>query len=127
MGKIFRSKKEIQELGRTLKPGDVFYTVSDVSGRVAPYEDSQLANRYVVTHDHPLLGGAMVGSRSVESLAQEGGAYLEPPTTRDGRRIRGTHEEPRQYGPPDTDANRSGNDNKYGASEHRAERNRWFR
>jgi hypothetical protein len=123
MGKFFHTKKEIKSLGDSLKPGDVFYTVSDVSRDVAPYEAEQLYNRYVVTHDHPLLGGAMVGSRSVESLAQEGGAYLEPP-----KGMRGTHQPAPQVAGPDTNANRNrvADDGQYGATEHRKQRNRWF-
>lgn len=68
-----RTKGDEKRLLRTARKGDTFYGTVSVSRRVAPYEDGQLADRWTVTHMHPILGGPMCGSRSLASLLHEFG------------------------------------------------------
>jgi hypothetical protein len=58
---------------RAARKGVTFYGTAEVSRRVAPYEDKVLAKRFKVTHMNGILGGPMVGSRSLESLLWEYG------------------------------------------------------
>lgn len=75
-----RTKSDAKKLSRTAKRGDHLYVVVEVDQRVAPYEDARLCSRFTVTGTHPILGGAMIGSMSVERLVYEHGpVYTSPP------------------------------------------------
>lgn len=91
-----RTKRDAKTLARETKVGDVLYTVVDTATNLAPYEDAQLYSRFEVTHTHPLLGGPMIGSMSVEALVlRDGPVYTAPP-----KGMRGLHEAPRQAAGP---------------------------
>jgi len=60
-------------LFRAARKGAIFYGTVEVSRRVAPYEDSQLAKRFTVTHMNGILGVPMCGPSSLESLLYEFG------------------------------------------------------
>lgn len=94
-----RDMKKIKSVPR----GTTLYVIEEVSRRVAPYEDARLCARHEVTHTHPLLGGAMVGSKSVEQLlAEHGTVYTEQP-----RGVRGIWEpSPQVAGPLGSDTKR---------------------
>ncbi|MBI0296290.1 hypothetical protein JBE04_17925 [Streptomyces sp. PRKS01-29] len=72
-----RGMKDIQSVPK----GTTLYVIEEVSRRVAPYEDSKLCARYEVTHHNGVLGGAMIGSKSVEQLlAEHGTVYTSQPS-----------------------------------------------
>lgn len=76
------------------RKGDTYYGTADVSKWVAPYEDSELAVRFTVTHDHPILGGPMCGSQSLKSaLWEHGPLYDSKPS-----HLRGVWEPTPQFG-----------------------------
>lgn len=78
--KTYEGKRDAKKLAKFARPGDMLYVVEDVSRRVAPYEDAQLASRYTVTHMHEIFGTAMCGSMSVEHLVNAmGPVYMEQP------------------------------------------------
>jgi hypothetical protein len=68
-----KTNKDKRDLLRVASKGDTFYGTAEVSRRAGAFEDKVLAKRFKVTHMHPLLGGPMVGSRSLESLLWEFG------------------------------------------------------
>ncbi|WP_329390196.1 hypothetical protein [Streptomyces sp. NBC_01716] len=75
-----RTRKDAQKASRELKKGDVVYIVYDIANDRIPYEDAQLYSALRITGDHPLLGGAMIGGQSVESLVLNyGPVYTQPP------------------------------------------------
>ncbi|MEV0779198.1 hypothetical protein [Streptomyces sp. NPDC050428] len=76
-----RTRKDARELSRTARKGDKLYVILDIANERIPYEASRLYSEYTVTHDHPLLGGAMIsGSLSVEGLVlRNGPVYTQPP------------------------------------------------
>ncbi|MGW7469546.1 hypothetical protein ACWGJT_33985 [Streptomyces xantholiticus] len=76
-----RSVRDAKKAGRELKAGDRFYTIAQVATNLAPWEDDQLYSEHIVTGDHPLLGGAMVGGQSVEGIClRSGPIYMDPPS-----------------------------------------------
>lgn len=80
MTEYARSRSGAKKASMQLRKGDTFYTKVEVSKRHAPYEDSELLQRYTVTGTHPLMGGAMVGGHSVEGIVlREGPAYTTRP------------------------------------------------
>lgn len=82
MARAYTSHKDGKQLSRQLRKGDRVYALWAVSPHVAPPgEDAYLYSEYVVTGQHPLLGGAMIsGAMSVERLVGMCEAvYLEPP------------------------------------------------
>jgi hypothetical protein len=51
MPKIWKNnRRDIADLKRCLRVGDVVYTVRKISGHVAPYEDSKLYAAHEFTH-----------------------------------------------------------------------------
>jgi len=95
--KEFKSKRDAKKLAYSVKKGDVLWVTAKVSKRHAPYEDSELLERHVVTHMHPLLGGGMCGgAMSVEALVlNRGPVYTERP-----KGYRAVHEPAKQVAPP---------------------------
>jgi len=71
------NRRDERDLLRRARKGDVFYGTEKVSRKVAPYEDPRLANRWEVTHMHPLLGGPMCGSMSLESVLHQYGPLTD--------------------------------------------------
>lgn len=83
-----RTNRGAKKASRECRKGDVLWTIHDVATNLAPWEDSQLLQQHVVTGDHPLLGGAMIGGHSVAQLViSEGPVYTERPAG-----IRALHE-----------------------------------
>lgn len=75
-----RTVRGAKKAGRELRKGDRFYTIAQVATNLAPYEDDQLYSEHIVTGDHPLLGGAMVGGQSVEGIClRSGPIYMDRP------------------------------------------------
>ncbi|MEU7240301.1 hypothetical protein [Streptomyces sparsogenes] len=100
---VFRNNRRDMKAIQRVPEGTLLYVIEEVSRRVAPYEDPRLCARYEVTHRHPLLGGAMVGSKSVEQLlAEHGTVYTEQP-----KGVRGMWEpSPQVAGPLGNDTER---------------------
>lgn len=93
---VFRNNRRDLKRIQSLPEGTVLYVIEEVSHRVAPYEDGRLCSRHTVTSTHRLLGGAMVGSKSVEQLlAEHGTVYTEKP-----RGVRGIWEPSPQVAGP---------------------------
>lgn len=75
-----RTERDAKKAGRELRKGDRFYVVMSVATNIAPYEDDRLYSEHIVTGDHPLLGGAMVGGQSVEGIClRSGPIYMDRP------------------------------------------------
>lgn len=101
---VYKSNnRDAKHLSHNARPGDELYVLEKIAQRLAPYEDPYLYQRYVVSGKHPILGGAMVGSMSVEDLlARHGEVYTSPP-----RGVRGMHEPgPQVAGPLGSDTKR---------------------
>lgn len=104
MSTVYRNNRRDMKKIQSVPKGTTLYVIEEVSHRVAPYEDPRLCARHTVTHTHPLLGGAMVGSKSVEQLlAEHGTVYTEQP-----RGVRGIWEPSPQVAGP------LGNDEAFG-------------
>lgn len=75
-----RSKRDAKKAAKHCRKGDELWVLVDIEKSMAPWEDPQLLQRYTVTGDHPLIGGAMIGSHSVEWLVlNEGPVYTSRP------------------------------------------------
>jgi hypothetical protein len=81
MPKIWKNnRRDIADLKRRLRKGDVVYTVRNTSGHVAPYEDAKLYVEHQFTWTSPVTGSLMTGHLSIEGLlAQEGAIHEQPP------------------------------------------------
>ncbi|MEU1787092.1 hypothetical protein ABZ553_14705 [Streptomyces sparsogenes] len=103
MSTVYRNNRRDMKAIQRVPKGTTLYVIEEVSRRVAPYEDPRLCARYEVTHTHPLLGGAMVGSKSVEQLlAEHGTVYTSQP-----KGVRGMWEpSPQVAGPLGNDTER---------------------
>ncbi|OMI34406.1 hypothetical protein [Streptomyces sparsogenes] len=103
MPTVYRNNRRDMKAIQRVPTGTTLYVIEEVSRRVAPYEDPRLCARYEVTHTHPLLGGAMVGSKSVEQLlAEHGTVYTSQP-----KGVRGMWEpSPQVAGPLGNDTER---------------------
>lgn len=90
------SKKGARELERHIRKGTVVYTLSDISSRLAPYEDPHLYNAHEFTRRSPVTGKWMTGHITAQTLlAQEGTVYEKPPAG-----IRGMHQPAPQVAGP---------------------------
>ncbi|MGW3427956.1 hypothetical protein ACWDHW_08365 [Streptomyces melanosporofaciens] len=77
---VFRNNRRDMKKIQSVPAGTTLYVIEEVSRRVAPFEDPKLCARYTVTHHNGILGGAMIGSKSVEQLlAEHGTVYTEQP------------------------------------------------
>jgi hypothetical protein len=84
-----RNRRDAKELQREARVGDVLYVVVETADPYKGYDEAHYYSRYKVTHMHPLLGGGMIGSLSVEGLVLNfGPVYTEQPSG-----ILGVHEE----------------------------------
>ncbi|MFB7244621.1 hypothetical protein ACFCYX_19435 [Streptomyces populi] len=81
MPKIWKNnRRDIADLKRRLREGDVVYTVRKVSGHVAPYEDARLCVEHEFTWTNRVTGSLMTGHLSIEGLlAQENEIHEQPP------------------------------------------------
>lgn len=78
MPKIYeKNRKGLKALLRDAKRGAVFYGVVETSGHC--FVPSQMADRWKVTHMHPLLGGAMCGSMTLEDILYRHGPLSDTP------------------------------------------------
>ncbi|MFJ7963156.1 hypothetical protein [Streptomyces sp. NPDC096324] len=74
------NRRDIADLKRRLRKGDVVYTVRKISPHVAPYDDSRLYAAHEFTWSSPVTGNLMTGHLSIEGLlAQEGEIHEQPP------------------------------------------------
>jgi hypothetical protein len=74
------NRRDIADLKRRLRKGDVVYTVRTISRHVASYEDSHLYAAHEFTWSSPVTGSLMTGHLSIEGLlAQEGEIHEQPP------------------------------------------------
>ena len=91
------SRRDVRALTDHInRGGKTVYTVSAVSRRVAPYEDSRLYERHVFDSRSPITGHWMTGHLSVQGLLnQYGTVYEQPP-----RGVRGLHEPAPQVAGP---------------------------
>jgi hypothetical protein len=97
MPKIWKNnRRDIADLKRCLRVGDVVYTVRKISGHVAPYEDSKLYAAHEFTHHSGITGNLMTGHLSIAGLlAQENEIHEQPP-----RGMRNIADPARQVGAP---------------------------
>lgn len=77
---VFHSNGRDEKKIKQVRKGTWLYVIEDIEKRVAKYEDARLCARYKVTHAHPILGGAMCGSKSAEQLLRDHGTvYTSQP------------------------------------------------
>ncbi|MFF6847113.1 hypothetical protein [Streptomyces antimycoticus] len=77
---VYRNNRRDMKKIQTVPEGTTLYVIEEVERRGAPYEDPKLCARYTVTHHNWPIGGAMIGSKSVEQLlAEHGTVYTEKP------------------------------------------------
>lgn len=82
-----KTNKDKKRLLKYAEPGMTFYGVQEqsASGRRA-MAPQYMCDRWTVTHMHPILGGAMVGSSSLEKiLFEHGPLYATPITSHKGK------------------------------------------
>ncbi|MFC5802788.1 hypothetical protein [Streptomyces formicae] len=76
-----RTRSDAKKANRDAYKGMVLYVINEVATNIAPYEDSHLKTRHVVTHRQAITGAWMIaGSLSVEGLVlREGPVYTVDP------------------------------------------------
>lgn len=91
-----RTSRDINELKRTARIGDVYYGTVSVATNLAPYEDPTLWTAFTVTHYDPFFRTPMNGSMGIDTFVERHGPVsTEPPAG-----LRGVGEEPPQVAGP---------------------------
>ncbi|MFE9003117.1 hypothetical protein ACFYOY_13390 [Streptomyces sp. NPDC007875] len=81
MPTVYRNNRRDMKAIQRVPKGTALYVIEKIDTRGARrYEDPKLCARYIVTHHNGILGGAMIGSKSVEQLlAEHGTVYTSQP------------------------------------------------
>ncbi|GAA1065228.1 hypothetical protein [Streptomyces asiaticus] len=103
MSTVYRNNRRDMKAIQRVPKGTTLYVIEKIETRGAPWEDPRMCARYEVTHHNGILGGAMIGSKSVEQLlAEHGTVYTSQP-----RGVRGYWEpSPQVAGPLGNDTER---------------------